>query len=127
MSHHTIFSAPKTSAGVYEQIESFLQTVMRGMMGSHDQQAAEQGDKLGGRPVVLPSLSLWLAVLMGVLRGLKSIRAIWRLLATSGYEIGDQAVYKRLEEEGWKPLAQVFERVSHLLTQWLEPALQVYH
>src|SRR5438034_7327634 len=89
--------------------------VMRGVMGPHDQEAAEQIGK-PGHPISLPSMSLWMAVLIGVLRGFKSIRAIWRLLAAGGwwdlpcYDIGDQAVYKRLEQEGWKPLAHLFER-----------------
>jgi hypothetical protein len=132
MSHNTVFSPSKASGGVHEQIESFLETVMRGVMGASDQQAAEQADK-PGRPVVLPSMRLWMAVLVAVLRGLKSQRAIWRLLAAGGwwkqpsYDIEDQAVYKRLEQEGCKPLAQVFERVSQLLAQWLQPALQVYN
>src|SRR6476660_2201357 len=34
---------------------------------------------------------------------------------------------KTIEQEGWKPLAQVFERVSQLLAHWLQPALQAYH
>mgnify|MGYP001206772379 CR=1 FL=1 len=132
MSHNTVFSPPKASGGVHEQIESLLETVMGGVMGPHDQQAAaEQADK-PGRPVILPSVKLWMAVLVAVLRGLKSQRAIWRLLAAGGwwkqpsYDIEDQAVYKRLEQEGCKPLAQVFERVSQLLAQWLQSALQVY-
>jgi hypothetical protein len=132
MSHDTVYSATKANGGVHEQIESFLQTVMRGLMGPADQNAAEQRGK-PGRPVSLPSLTLWIAVLVAVLRGLKSQRSIWRLLAAGGwwkqpsYDIGDQAVYKRIEQEGWKPLAQVFERVSQLLAHWLQPALQAYH
>jgi len=132
MSNDSVSSPGKASGGAHEQIESFLQTVMQGLMGSHDQDAAEQPGK-PGRPVSLPSVSLWMAVLVAVLRGLKSQRAIWRLLAAGGwwkqpsYDIEDQAVYKRLEQGGWRPLAQVFERVSQLLAQWLQPALQVYH
>ncbi len=133
MSHDTVFSPPKASGGVHEQIESFLETVMRGVMGPHDQQAAAEQAGKPGRPVVLPSVSLWMAVLVAVLRGLKSQRAIWRLLAAGGwwkqpsYDIEDQAVYKRLEQEGCKPLAHLFERVSQLLAQWLQSALQAYH
>ena len=131
MSHDTVSSATKASRGVHEQIESFLQTVMEGLMRPGDQDAAGQASK-PGRPVNLPSMILWMAVLVAVLRGFKSQRAIWRLVAAGGwwkqpsYEIGDQAVYKRLEQEGWKPLAQVFERVSQLLAHWLRPALQAY-
>ena len=133
MSHDTVFSPPKASGGVHEQIESFLETVMRGLMRPHDQDAAAEQAGKQGRPVVLPSVILCMAVLVAVLRGLKSQRAIWRLVAAGGwwkqpsYEIGDQAVYKRLEQEGWKPFAQVFERVSQLIAHWLQPALQAYH
>src|SRR5258708_39865633 len=130
MSHDTVFSSPKASGGVHEQIESFLQTVMQGLMRTHDQdRAAEQLGK-PGRPVVLPSVMLWMAMLVAILRGLKSQRAAWRLLVVGGwwkqpsYDIEDQAVYKRLEQEGWKPLAHLFERVSQLLAQWLQSALQ---
>jgi hypothetical protein len=130
VSNDTVSSPISASSGVHEQIESFLQTVIRSLMGQD--KAGEQASK-PGHPVSLPSMSLWMAVLVGVLRGMKSIRGIWRLLAAGSwwnqpcYDIGDQAVYKRLEQEGWKPLAQVFERVSLLLAQWLQSALQVYH
>ena len=132
MSNDSVSSLRKASGGVHEQIESFLQTVMQGLMSPHDQNAAQQPGK-PGRPVSLPSMSLWMAVLVAVLRGLKSQRAIWRLLAAGGwwkqpnYDIEDQAVYKRLEQEGWKPLAHLFERVSLVLAQWLQSALQAYH
>lgn len=109
------------SSGTPQQIESFLQTAMQGQMGQEAQRSNSPG-----HPFVLSSMSLWIAVLMGVLRGVKSIRAIWRLLVMDGYEIGDQAVYARLEKEGWQPLARLFERVSQFLAQWLQPALQAY-
>jgi hypothetical protein len=133
MSNDIVFSPAKASGGVHEQIESFLQTVMQGLMRPHDQEAAAKQSGKPGRPVSLPSVTLWMAVLIAVLRGLKSQRAIWRLLAAGGwwkqpsYDIGDQAVYKRLEQEGWKPLAQLFERASRLIAHWLQPALQAYH
>jgi Transposase DDE domain len=125
MTNDTVGPVRSASGSVHEQIESFLQTAMQSLIG--EERAGEPG-----RPVTLPSISLWMAVLVGVLRGLKSIRAVWRLLAAGGwwnlprYEIGDQAVYKRIEEEGWKPLAQLFERISQLLAQWLQPALEAY-
>ena len=102
MSHDTVFSPPKASGGVHEQIESFLQTVMQGLMRPHDQETAAEQVGKPGRPVMLASVTLWMAVLVAVLRGLKSQRAIWRLVAAGGwwkqpsYNIGDQAVYKRL-------------------------------
>jgi hypothetical protein len=133
MSYDSVSSPKKASGGVHDQIESFLETVMEGLMGPDDQNGTAEQQGKQGRPVYLPSVTLWMAVLIAVLRGLKSQRAIWRLLAAGGwwkqpsYDIGDQAVYKRLEQEGWKPLAQVFERVSQLLAHWLQPALQAYH
>jgi hypothetical protein len=133
MSHDSVFSPSKASGGVHKQIESFLQTVMWGVMHPRDQEAAAEQQGKPGRPMYLPSVTLWMAVLIAVLRGLKSQRAIWRLVAAGGwwkqpsYDRGDQAVYKRLEQEGWKPLAQVFERVSQLIAHWLQPALQAYH
>jgi hypothetical protein len=115
------------ASGAHKQIESFLKTAMQGLMGQETQKAEAQRYNFPGHPVVLPSPSLWMGILVGVVRGLKSVRAIWRLLVAQGYEIGDQAVYKRLDLEGWKPLAQLFERVSQLLAHWLQPALQAYH
>src|SRR5260370_1661194 len=76
MSNDTVFSPAKASGSVHEQIESFLQTVMKGLMRSQDA-AADQVGK-AGRPVYLPSVALWMAVLVAILRGLKSQRAPWR-------------------------------------------------
>ncbi len=118
---------PTATSGAHQQIESFLKTAIQGLIGQETKSVEAQQSNSSGHPVVLPSASLWLAVLMGVLRGLKSVRAVWRLLVAQGYEIADQAVYNRLEKEGWEPLARLFERVSHLLAQWLQPALQTYH
>lgn len=131
MVNDTASSARSASGGVHQQIEGFLQTAMQGMMGKQDENTAEQAGK-PGHPVSLPSMSLWMAVLVAILRGFSSQRAVWRLLAAGGwwnqpsYDIGDQAVYKRLEQEGWKPLAQFFERVSLVLAEFLRPALQAY-
>jgi hypothetical protein len=101
---------------------------MQGLVGQESVAtvAAERSNP-AGRPVVLPSESLWMAVLMGVLGGLRSMRAVWRRLVAQGYAVGDQAIYKRLSEEGWQPLARLFERVSQILAQWLQPALQTYY
>ena len=132
MTNHTVSPSMKASGGAHEQIEAFLQTVMQGLMRQHDQDAAEQPGK-PGRPQSLPSVSLGMGVLVAILRGLRSQRAIWRLLAAGGwwkqpsYDIEDQAVYKRLEQEGWEPLAQLFARVSLLLAKFLQPALQASH
>ena len=115
-----------------EMVSLTVEYEINGRNGSFQVWMNDQQGKLG-RPVVLPSVILWMAVLVAVLRGLKSQRAIWRLIVAGGwwkqpsYDIEDQAVYKRLEQEGYKPLVQVFERVSQLIVHWLQPALQAYH
>ncbi len=95
MQNPTTSSERETSGGVHRQIECFLQTVMKGMMRKQGQ---EKTAAKAGHPVSLPSLSLGMAVLVGVLRGFTSQRAIWRLVAAGGwwdlpcYDVGDQAV-----------------------------------
>ena len=111
MSHDSVFSPSKASGGVHKQIESFLQTVMWGVMHPRDQEAAAEQQGKPGRPMYLPSVTLWMVVLIAVLRGLKSQRAIWRLVAAGGwwkqpsYDIGDQAVYKRQKPRGMETVS----------------------
>lgn len=76
MNNNTEKSPSLARGGGQEQIESFLQTVMRGLMEKPDQNGTAEQSNKPGHPVNLPSLSLWMAVLVGVLRGLKSIRAV---------------------------------------------------
>jgi hypothetical protein len=81
MTNDTVTAVKSASVGVHEQIESFLQTVMQGLMEKETQDGAAEQKGEPGRPVILPSMSLWMAVLVAVLRGLTSQRGIWRLLA----------------------------------------------
>jgi hypothetical protein len=82
-----------------------------------------------GRPRVLPSLVLWTALLVCVLRGFSSQLAVWRLLTERGVRfyprlpLSDQAIYKRLANEGTQALAQVFLRVQSTLAARLDPFL----
>ncbi|MGH7867162.1 MAG: transposase, partial [Candidatus Dormibacteraceae bacterium] len=86
----------------------------------------------GGRPAELPDLSLWMAVIVVVLRGLWSQRAIWRLLVGGGlwteacYDICDQTVYSRLARHGSGPLPALFVRLTELLRQWQARSLESY-
>jgi len=80
-----------------------------------------------GRPRILPALALWSGVLVCVLRGMPSQRAVWRLLTARGlfhfprFAISDQAVYKRLASDGTTPLEALFAGVSRLLADRLAP------
>src|SRR6266581_2344236 len=94
----------------HDQIEAFLQTTLKGL----SRETVPPKPASAGRPQQLPSASLWMAVLVCVVRGMRGQRAIWRLLACCGlwglpcYDIVDQAVYKRLEQEGSAPLEELW-------------------
>lgn len=83
-----------------------------------------------GRPRILPALCLWAGVVVCVLRGWNSQLSVWRLLREKGlwdyprFAISDAAVYKRLEEGGSDPLKQLFEQVSQVLAERLQPYQQ---
>jgi hypothetical protein len=80
-----------------------------------------------GRPRVLPAFALWGGVLVCVLRGMTSQRAIWRLLTARRlwhyprFPLSDQAVYKRLAEDDTGPLETVFAAVGRVLAIRLVP------
>lgn len=126
--HDTTPGSSEGAPRFHDQIEDFLQTALEGL----SRETVPTAPTRAGRPQHLPSSSLWMAVLVCVVRGMRSQRAIWRLLASCGlwslpcYDIVDQTVYKRLEQEGSGPLQQLFAQISHLLAQWLEPAKQAY-
>lgn len=107
-----------------ERIENFIREMIEQMEPNHK-------DALGrGRPRILPALCLWAGVLICVLRGWNSQLKIWRLLSSRGlwnyprFAISDQAVYKRLEQGGEAPLKSLFEQVSEVLQERLEPYKQ---
>jgi Transposase DDE domain len=119
-------AAPEATPGIHEQLEHLLQTGLQGVLGEEPVEPRAAA----GRPRELPSLSLWLAVLVGVLRGVRSFRGIWRLLVVGGlvglpsYAISDEAVYDRLQGEGTHPLEERFAHLSVFLAQWLRPHAQ---
>lgn len=71
-----------------------------------------------GRPPILPGAMLWAGLLVCVLRGWSSQRALWRLLRTHGvwdfpaHPISDDAVYRRLERNGDGPMHALFAAVT---------------
>jgi hypothetical protein len=105
------------------EVEATVQTVVAGL----EPDPAEARRPGPGRPRVLPALALWGGVLVCVLRGLGSQRAVWRLLTARGlwhyprFALSDQAVYKRLAEDGTAPLAALFAAVGRLLADRLAP------
>lgn len=80
-----------------------------------------------GRPRVLPSLALWAGVLVCVVRGIAHQRGLWRLLRVGGFwlvpplPISDEAVYRRLAQDGTGPLEALFAQVRTVLAARLDP------
>jgi hypothetical protein len=105
------------------QIEAFLEQMIR-QMPPDEAEMARDGP---GRPRVLPSMCLWAGLLTCVARGLSSQLDLWRLLSNGNFwfyprfAVSDQAVYKRLEQEGTQPLQHLFTQVCSLLAQRLAP------
>lgn len=107
-----------------DKIEGFLRETIEALKPT-------QADTAGrGRPRVLPSFCLWAGVIVCVLRGWGSQLAIWRMLSSKGlwdyprFAVTDQAVYKRLEQEGEAPFKRLFEQVSAALRERLKPYTQ---
>src|SRR5437660_388120 len=120
---HSTSPTPDAIPNIADYLEQLLHTGLQGVLGDEPVEVRARV----GRPQELASLSLWLAVVVGILRGVRSFRAIWPLLVAGGllglpcYAISDEAVYDRLEAEGTHPLEQLFARVSVMLAQWLRP------
>jgi hypothetical protein len=106
-----------------DEVEATVRTVVAGL----EPDPAEARRPGPGRPRVLPALALWSGMLVCVLRGLGSQRAVWRLLTAHRlwhyprYAVSDQAVYKRLAEDGTGPLEALFAAVGRLLAARLAP------
>ena len=107
-----------------DQIETFLQSIIEKL-------EPDPAEPVGrGRPRVLPATCLWAGVMVCVLRGWNSQLAIWRLLSQKGlwdyprFPITDQAIYKRLEQEGSQPFQQLFSEVSQVLHKRLSAYTQ---
>jgi hypothetical protein len=106
-----------------DQVESVVEQVLRDL----EPDPVEARRPGPGRPRVLPAFALWGGVLVCVLRGMTSQRAIWRLLTARRlwhyprFALSDQAVYKRLAEADTEPLETVFAAVGRLLTDRLRP------
>jgi hypothetical protein len=105
------------------QVETAVQQVLLDL----EPDAIEARRPGPGRPRVLPAFALWAGVLVCVLRGMTSQRAIWRLLTARRlwhyprFALSDQAVYKRLADTDTGPLETVFAAVGRLLTARLVP------
>lgn len=80
-----------------------------------------------GRPRILPASLLWMGMIVCVLQGWSSQRALWRLLSTTGLwqyprmALSDEAMYRRLADGGTEVLETFFHQISALLAARLAP------
>jgi len=124
--YHSTSVMSGTTSWFHEQIETCLRRCFEQVL------AETTPEPSGGRPPEVGELSLWMAVIVVLLRGLRSQRAIWRLLVGGGlwhepcYDVSDQAIYNRLDRQGSGPLPAFFARLTELLLIWLQPALEAH-
>lgn len=113
-------AGPAGDPALLDRIEAFLTEL------AAELEPAPAGPAGRGRPRVLPALALWGGLLVCVLRGWGSQRALWRLLAASGlwhftpFPVSDEAVYKRLAAADPSPMADLFADLTALLTARLD-------
>src|SRR5438105_13689676 len=114
--HDTLSGAKVTSPGLAQNLESYLRRLLERIDEPHSLPGAGKG---AGAPQKLPSAALWTALVLGVLLGVRSLRGVWRSLVWQGYDICDETVYDRLEEEGTTALEQLFAQITQMLLAWL--------
>ena len=115
---------PELKKAVKEERLNEIEAFVRAMIGGIVPEPMRRGR---GRPAVLPTLGLWSGFLVGVLRGLGSQAAVWRLLAVHGlwdyprFNVCDQAVRNRLEKGGVAAMERFFDQVTAALAERLLP------
>jgi len=114
----------KASASVVQQVETYVQRCLQGIEAKEERHGTGCDPKGPGRPVELPKVALWSSLLLCVLQGARSVRAVWRAVVLQGYDICDQTLYDRLEQEGTSWLEQCFAQITAMLTAWLKPLVQ---
>jgi hypothetical protein len=116
----TVQATAETSLTTQERligdVDTFLQEAIAEL-----RPASVTEQRSAGRPRVLPALCLWAGLLVCVLTGFESQRALWRLLCVYGLwnyprlGLSDQAIYNRLAAAGTGELERLFEQISSLL------------
>lgn len=83
-----------------------------------------------GRPRILPAALLWASLTIGILRGKMSQAAVWRLTKDKDLwrgeqiAVSDQAVYKRLAQQGPSPMEALFHALTARLVARVAPCPQ---
>src|SRR5437763_2824003 len=113
----------KASAGFVQHVETYVQRCLQGIEAQEERRGAGPAHKGPGRPLELPNVVLWSSLLLCVLQGARGVRQVWRCVVLQGYDICDQTLYDRLEQEGTAWLEQCFAQITAMVAAWLRPLL----
>src|SRR5436305_13424012 len=97
---NTPSSQGNASPGFIEQVEQYLRGGLSRLQAQADSRGAGTDAKAAGRPREVPSVAMWTTLLLGVLKRVSGVRGVWRALVQQGYDICDEPLYDRLDEEG---------------------------
>ena len=122
--HDTRSGQAKASAGCVQQIETYVQRCVQEIQAKEERRGAGPDAKGPGRPIDLPKVALWSSLLLCVLQGARSVREVWGCVVLQGYDICDQTLYDRLEQEGTSWLEQFFAQITAMLTAWVGPLVR---
>lgn len=109
---------------VVADIERFLAGMIKQLV------PVEPGRKGPGAPCVVPAMCLWAGLVVCVLYGFQSQTELWRLLCIYGlweyprFEVGDEAIRKRLAKGG-PELRWLFDEITKVLSMRLMPYSEV--
>src|SRR3989440_1640804 len=113
----------KASASLVQQVETYVQRCLQGIEAQEERRGAGPDPKGPGRPLELPKVALWSSLLLCVLQGARGVLEVWRDVVLHGYDVCDQTLYDRFEQEGTAWLEQFFAQIGAMLAAWLRPLL----
>src|SRR5947209_16618090 len=90
----------KASASLVQQVETYVQRCLQGIEAQEERRGAGPDPKGPGRPLELPKVALWSSLLLCVLQGARGVLEVWRDVVLHGYDVCDQTLYDRVEQEG---------------------------
>jgi hypothetical protein len=118
---HNVSTQEPVAQSTVEQILTFLQSLLRPPM---DEQPPVIGHPSRGRPAILSSDHLWLAMLVAMLRAWTGFACVWRLITWEGIgtfpvlNMTRDGIRKRLLHANMKALQELLTRVSAALLTW---------
>ena len=119
--HDTRSDQAKASAGFVQQVETSVQRCLQELEAKQERTGAGSDPKGPGRPLELPKVALWSSLLLCVLQRARSVCEVWRSVVLQGYDICDQTLSDRLEQEGTSWLEQFFAQITAMLAAWVGP------